>query len=316
MLEVKKTSLLDQPLDMTQIKHRQGGGGRQLAYISGKFAMDQANRIFGYGQWGYKVVNRGQTVIDGSEGNKVTMYTADVELWVKGAEFAFPGAGVGIVTRPYTVDMHEKAYKEAETDAMKRALRHYGDQFGLCLYEPEDYVDAGNGEMIQVKNVPVQHKPQQQQTLRRSSTPAANNSPKFEPASKELLASARQMYTKLGREAPADLDKKSAHVVRELLEQMTGSYRDLLQKQKARPAQPTQASQPTSTENAPSVKELRLRCEKMQPPVVFEQLVERILKANIPDDNLIPENRGRLKQALDNIEENRLKKAVDLQKAS
>jgi hypothetical protein len=56
--------------------------------------------------------------------------------------------------------MHEKAYKEAETDAMKRALRHYGDQFGLCLYDGEDYVDAGNGEMVQVKNVPIQGRSQ------------------------------------------------------------------------------------------------------------------------------------------------------------
>lgn len=171
MLDNEKTTLLDQPLDMTRIKHRQGGGGRQLAYISGKFAMDQANRIFGYGQWGYKVVNRGQLLVDGPDGNKLTMYTADVELWVTGADFAFPGAGVGIVTKPYTVDMHEKAYKEAETDAMKRALRHYGDQFGLCLYDGEDYVDAGNGEMVQVKNVPIQGRPQQQAPRQ---LPAAN----------------------------------------------------------------------------------------------------------------------------------------------
>src|SRR5690242_12307539 len=101
MLDTEKTTLLDQPLDMTQIKHRRGGGGKQLAYISGKFAMDQANRIFGYGRWGYKVVNRGHLVIDEPDGGKVTMYTADVELWVAGADFTFPGAGVGIVGKPY-----------------------------------------------------------------------------------------------------------------------------------------------------------------------------------------------------------------------
>ncbi len=157
MFDTEKTTLLEHPLDMTQIKHRQGGGGKQLAYISGKFAMDQANRIFGYGQWGYKVVSRGHMVVDDPKNGKIEMYTADVELSVIGAAFTFPGAGVGIVGKPYTVDMHEKAYKEAETDAMKRALRHYGDQFGLVLYDGDDYVDAGNGEMIQVKDVPVQH---------------------------------------------------------------------------------------------------------------------------------------------------------------
>ncbi len=160
MLTDEKTTLLDQPLDMTRIKHRRGAGNRQLAYISGKFAMDQANRIFGYGCWGYKVVARGHMVIDDPKRGKIDMYTADVELSVVGAAYTFPGAGVGLVTEPFTAESHEKAYKEAETDAMKRALRHYGDQMGLVLYDSDDYVDAGNGEMIQVKDVPVQGRPQ------------------------------------------------------------------------------------------------------------------------------------------------------------
>ncbi len=34
-----------------------------------------------------------------------------------------------------TPEAHEAAYKGAVTDAMKRALRHFGDQFGNRLYD-------------------------------------------------------------------------------------------------------------------------------------------------------------------------------------
>lgn len=144
---------LNAPLDVANIKFRQGGQGRQLKYIKGDTAIDAANRIFGFGRWGYKVLSRGHEAIQDEKKGTIEFYTADVELYVVGAAFPFPGDGVGIVTAPYTVEMHEKARKEAATDALKRALRHYGDQFGLSLYSEDDYVDAGNGELIKVSEV-------------------------------------------------------------------------------------------------------------------------------------------------------------------
>lgn len=142
-----------------QIKERKGAGGRMLKYIKGDMAMDTANRIFGYGQWGYDVVSRGHMVIDDPKKGKIDMYTADVKLWVVGAAFTFPGGGVGIVNDPYTVEMHEKAYKEAETDAMKRALRHYGDQFGLSLYNEDDPIEGRDGTIKPVKAAEVRNHP-------------------------------------------------------------------------------------------------------------------------------------------------------------
>src|SRR5437667_715541 len=91
-------------------------------------------------------------------------YTCDIELYVVGAAFPFPGDGVGIVNDPYTIEMHEKARKDAYTDALKRALRHYGDQFGLVLYDSDDYVIAPDGTQVQVKAVPIndgKHAPRQ-----------------------------------------------------------------------------------------------------------------------------------------------------------
>ena len=152
---------LSQPLDIKLIEHRPGGGGKQLAYITGKTAIETANAIFGYGKWGYRVVARSfekSTNVDGT----VTgfFYTADIELYVLGCPFPFPGEGIGIVV-PFksviTPDCHEKARKEAVTDALKRALRHYGDRFGLALYDEDSYVDAGGGTLVQVKDVKPGH---------------------------------------------------------------------------------------------------------------------------------------------------------------
>jgi DNA repair and recombination protein RAD52 len=155
---------LSQPLDMHLIRHRKGAGGRMLAYVAGKTDIDTANRIFGFGGWGTKVIARSrETCMDGKKG-EMTFYTCDIELSVVGAAFPFPGDGVGIVNDPYTIEMHEKARKDAYTDALKRALRHYGDQFALCLYDPDDYVQAPDGSQIQVKEVPIndgKHQPRQ-----------------------------------------------------------------------------------------------------------------------------------------------------------
>lgn len=169
--------MLHQPLNVSVIKHRPGGRG-MLKYIKGDTAIDTANHIFGFGQWGYKVVSRSHEVIDDDKKGKIEFYTADIELSVAGAAFSFPGDGVGIVNAPYTVEMHEKARKEATTDALKRALRHYGDQFGLSLYDEDDYVDAGNGELIQVKEV----KPNMAKQQQPKRVVDAGNAPKQIPA--------------------------------------------------------------------------------------------------------------------------------------
>ncbi len=163
-LTASQIETLSQPLDMRLIRHRKGAGGRMLAYLTGKTVMDTANRIFGFGGWGVKVLARSrETCTDGKKGT-MEVYTCDVELYVAGSAFPVPGDGVGIVTEPFTVEAHEKARKDAYTDALKRALRHNGDQFGLVLYDSEDYVQAPDGSQVQVKAVPIndgKHAPRQ-----------------------------------------------------------------------------------------------------------------------------------------------------------
>src|SRR2546430_3776618 len=147
---------LNQPLQATRIKERKGGSSKLLKYLKCDDVIGVANDIFGYGRWGYKVIARDHQVVeDPKKGGPIHMYTADIDLSVVGCPFSFTGDGVGVVNDPYTVEMHEKARKEATSDALKRALRHYGDQFGLCLYNQEDMVETSDGTRVKVKDVKV-----------------------------------------------------------------------------------------------------------------------------------------------------------------
>ena len=154
-LEPRSIELLSKHLDIQSIQERDGAGSKKLKYLKGDYVIGRANEIFGFGQWAYKIVSRGKETIDTNDG-VATMYTCEVELHVNGAMFPFIGDGVGLVSgKKNNPNEHEKAYKEASTDAIKRALRHYGDQFGLSLYDQEDLVDAGNGTLVPVSDVVV-----------------------------------------------------------------------------------------------------------------------------------------------------------------
>jgi len=72
-----------------------------------------------------------------------------------------------------------------------------------------------------------------------------------------------------------------------------------------RPNEPS--AQPTSTVRAPEPADLRRR--SIQLGINPEQLVMKVLKANVPEDNWTPEMCARLARGLDIIEESRSKKA-------
>lgn len=148
MLDKEIIERLKQPLDKTRVKHRQGGGGMSLAYIPGYDAIDRANELFGYGQWGYDLISNELVNVIGESGEILGgYYAARVRLTVAGC---VPITEEGVcpiqaARNPRAqIDAHDMARKGAVTDAMKRALRIYGDQFGNSLYDT-DLVDGQPG---------------------------------------------------------------------------------------------------------------------------------------------------------------------------
>ncbi len=54
------TTKLAEPLDEGLVSHRKGRRGRSFAYLEGRVAIEQANRVFGHGGWGYDLDRRGR----------------------------------------------------------------------------------------------------------------------------------------------------------------------------------------------------------------------------------------------------------------
>jgi DNA recombination protein Rad52 len=138
-------ALLAEPLDPALVSQRETRDGRLVQYIEGWAAIGQANRIFGFDGWGAEVAGevayRPLSLFnpDTGEALAVGMYTATVRVTVRGCP-ARSDVGCGFVAEE-TPEAHEAAYKGAVTDALKRALRHFGDQFGLRLYNRRNGLD-------------------------------------------------------------------------------------------------------------------------------------------------------------------------------
>ena len=129
---------LGQPLDPALVSQRKGRGGRSFDYLEGHAVIDQANKVFGYGGWGYELVGdvalRQIETVDTQTGEvKVASgYSAPVRVTVAGA---LPRTDIGVhPVAEDTLDGHDTAIKGAVTDGMKRAFRSFGVQFGNGFY--------------------------------------------------------------------------------------------------------------------------------------------------------------------------------------
>jgi DNA recombination protein Rad52 len=135
---------LKEPLNPDNVKSR-NQGGRSVSYIEGWHAIAEANRIFGFDGWsrntiGFNCVSeRERKVGKNQEPGWGVTYTARVRILVinDGKEIIRDGCGSGHGIDKDLGQAHESAIKEAETDAMKRALMTFGNPFGLALYDKE-----------------------------------------------------------------------------------------------------------------------------------------------------------------------------------
>jgi DNA repair and recombination protein RAD52 len=127
------TPLLNAKLDPAHVKGRKQGGG-QVQYIEGWHAIAEMNRIFGFGAWSREMLELRQ-LGDAREvdGKMRVDYLARVRITVGGVIRDGSGFGQGIDRD--VGQAHESALKEAETDAMKRAMMTLGNPFGLALYD-------------------------------------------------------------------------------------------------------------------------------------------------------------------------------------
>ncbi len=157
---------LRQPLDPALVSERKGRGGRRFSYIEGHTAIDQANQVFGYGGWGYELV--GEVTL--REFKSGTAYSATVRVTVPGAP-----SRTDVGFQPVSDDSaegHETAYKGAVTDALKRALRSFGDRFGNGLYGDPPTTTGQN------RTQPQPRQPRQEPAPNRRAAPSHGTQPR------------------------------------------------------------------------------------------------------------------------------------------
>lgn len=125
--------ILGEKLKKDHISSRKKGS-TNLSYIESHHAIREANRAFGADGWSYGIITLDKVSEEkNTNGNHVIGYTARVMVEVGGITREDVGFGSGIAKM--LADAHEGATKEAVSDAMKRALRTFGDIFGLALYD-------------------------------------------------------------------------------------------------------------------------------------------------------------------------------------
>ena len=149
---------LSAPLDRALVSSREQGRSK-VNYLQSWVVISEANRIFGFDGWqrqtlfsrciaqAERLIGAKSTGREQKSGWGVT-YIARVRITVSAGCHGLliregTGAGHGI-----DADLglaHESAIKEAETDAMKRALMTFGNPFGLALYDKSQrQVSGGN----------------------------------------------------------------------------------------------------------------------------------------------------------------------------
>lgn len=139
-----QTEMLKAKLDGAHVKTR-SQAGRSLSYIEAWQATAEANTVFGFSGWDsetldLRVVAEGPREIgQRREPGFGVSYTCRVRVTVRaGGEIVVrEGVGAGHGIDRDLGQAHESAAKEAESDALKRALKSFGWRFGLALYDKD-----------------------------------------------------------------------------------------------------------------------------------------------------------------------------------
>ncbi len=139
MFNDKQNQVLAYELDSSRIKSR-SKGNVSLSYLEGFDVIETANKIFGYGNWNYNITSLTQVSQELNHNqNNIICYKAVLNITVhdiqhsKSVTSEDVGFGTGIAKT--LADAHEGGAKEAVTDAIKRTLRSFGNQFGNSLYD-------------------------------------------------------------------------------------------------------------------------------------------------------------------------------------
>ncbi|EEB89974.1 hypothetical protein MPER_11878, partial [Moniliophthora perniciosa FA553] len=129
---------LNQRLGPEYISQRPGpAGGPKLIYAEGWKVINLANEVFGFNGWSSSIVSLTTDFVDCNEETKrySVGVTAIVRVTLRDGVY-HEDVGYGLLENSKSKGQAlDKCKKEAVTDAIKRALRNFGNLLGNCLYD-------------------------------------------------------------------------------------------------------------------------------------------------------------------------------------
>ena len=133
--------LLGRELGPEFLSERVGPGGVKLKYIDAGSLINLANEVFEFNGWSHSIISQTIDYMDDVGGKYNVGISTAVRVTIKDGTY-HEDIGYGCIENCRQKGMAlEKAKKESVTDALKRALRHYGNVLGNCVYN-KSYLKA------------------------------------------------------------------------------------------------------------------------------------------------------------------------------
>jgi DNA repair and recombination protein RAD52 len=132
---------LERQLGPEYISARSGPSGHKVHYIAAEKCIQLANEVFGFNGWSSEIKD---ISVDFLDENPQTMrinigISVIMRVILKDGTFHEDVGYGNIENCKGKAAAFEKAKKEATTDALKRALKNFGNVLGNCLYD-KDYL--------------------------------------------------------------------------------------------------------------------------------------------------------------------------------
>lgn len=144
---------LEKKLGPEFISYRVGFNMSRVAYIEGWTAISLANQIFGFNGWSSEIRSLAVDHED-VEDRRINMgVSCVVRITLRDGTYR-EDVGFGSAENQRSRAMaYEKAKKEAATDALKRALRQFGNSLGNCCYDKNYIKEIQNVHKIGEKGL-------------------------------------------------------------------------------------------------------------------------------------------------------------------
>ncbi|KAG0418976.1 DNA repair and recombination protein RAD52 [Dictyocoela roeselum] len=152
MPKERSQKMLNKKLGPEFISYRPGWNGVKVAYLEGWMAIGLANKIFGFDGWSSEIRKLKTEFCDAVDGKFSIGVSCQIRVTLRGGNY-HEDVGFGSSEGQRNKGAaFEKAKKEAATDALKRALRQFGNLLGNCCYD-RDFIRDIKGVRIPKKRV-------------------------------------------------------------------------------------------------------------------------------------------------------------------